>query len=160
MNDCDAFLRQVLSQAAALKIPVSGRIDPHVRINSRAVNRFGCCKYENGIYYIEVALRVAAGPEKSCREVLAHEALHTCYGCRNHGKRWREYARRMGEAYGYEIRRTSTNERLGVTEERPCRYVLQCEKCGMEFRRFRASPLVRAPGKYRCKCGGALKQIL
>lgn len=159
MNDCDALLRQVLLQAAGLRIPVSERIHPHVRVNRRAVNRFGCCRYEKGIYYIEVALRIAEGPEQSCREVLAHEALHTCYGCRNHGKRWREYARRMGEAYGYEIHRTATNEGLGVEEARPCRYILRCESCGMEFHRFRASPLTRQPEKYRCKCGGKLVRV-
>lgn len=160
MNDCDGLLREVLLQAGALKIPVSGKIDPHVSVNRRAVNRFGCCKYQKGMFHIEVSLRVAEGPEESCRAVLAHELLHTCYGCRNHGERWKGYAQRMGRAYGYDIRRTSTNEELGVEETRPCRYVLRCENCGAEFRRFRASSLVREPGRYRCKCGGRLERVL
>lgn len=159
MNDCDALLRQVIQEAEKLEIPVSEKISPHIEINNRVVSRFGCCKYKDGAYSIELARRVAQGPEKSCRAVLAHEVLHTCYGCRNHGKRWREYARRMNEAYGYVICRTSTNETLGVEEERECRYLLYCQDCGAEFRRFRASALTRYPERYRCKCGGKIRRV-
>ena len=160
MNDCDALLRQVLWEANALGIPVSGKIESHVTVNRRAVNRFGCCKYQNGRYCIEVALRVAEGPEKSCRAVLAHEVLHTCYRCRNHGKQWKGYAEKMRAAYGYDICRTSTNEELGVGEARSCRYVLRCKKCGTEFRRFRASSLTRFPERFRCKCGGEIERVM
>lgn len=159
MNDCDALLRQVLREAAALKIPVSREIDPHVEINDRAVNRFGCCQYRGGKNRIEVARRVAEGPEESCRAVLAHEILHTCWGCRNHGKRWNKYARRMGEAYGYVICRATTNEELGVEGPGPCRYLLRCEKCGAEFQRYRASSLTRHPERYRCRCGGGIRRV-
>ena len=46
MNDFDALLVRVVRQAEALHIPISPRIDPHVRINRRAVTRFGCCVKE------------------------------------------------------------------------------------------------------------------
>lgn len=157
MNDCDGLLKEVIAQALALGLPVSESVDPHVEINNRAVARFGCCKWVRGRQIIEVAGRVARGPEKSCREILAHEVLHTCRGCRNHGKRWKEYARRMNEAYGYHISRTSTNGELGVEEERPFKYLLRCERCGAEFRRMRASNLTKHPQRYRCRCGGRLK---
>ena len=114
MNDCDGLLLRVMEQARALKIPFSPRIEPGVKINTRAVTRFGCCKLRKGTYSIEVARTVAEGPEKSCLEVLAHELLHTCRGCRDHGERWREYAGRMNRAYGYDIRRVTTNASLGV----------------------------------------------
>lgn len=160
MNDCDALLKRVLEEARALKIPVSKEISPRVEINDRAVSRFGCCKYKEGRNTIEVARRVAEGPEKSCRAVLAHEILHTCWGCRNHGKRWNEYARRMREAYGYAICRAATNEALGLEEKRTYRYVLQCESCGAQFPRFRASSLTRHPERYRCRCGGRLIRVV
>lgn len=156
MNDCDSLLQTVITQARELGIPVSGEIDPHVVLNRRAVSRFGCCKLEGGRPRIEVALRVAEGPEGSCRETLAHEVLHTCPGCRNHGQRWREYARRMNEAWGYHISRTTTDEALGVEQARPCRYLLRCGSCGAEIKRFRSSPLTRHPERYRCRCGGQL----
>lgn len=156
MNDCDALLRRVMEQARALGIPFSTKIKPGVGINTRAATRFGCCKFWKGTYYIEVSRTVAEGPEKSCCEVLAHELLHTCQGCRNHGERWREYAGRMNRAYGYEIHRMTTNASLGVQGIREPKYILFCQDCGAEFPRFRASELTRHPERYRCRCGGRL----
>lgn len=157
MLDCDALLLQVMKQAERLGIPFSREIEPKVVINSRAVSRFGCCKYQKGRYTIEVAKRIAEGPENSCLEILAHELLHTCYGCRNHGKRWKGYAAKMNLAYGYHIQRVTTDETMGVVQTRPWRYVIRCEKCGAEIKRFRASSLTKHPERYRCKCGGKLR---
>lgn len=160
MNDCDGLLKSVWEQAAGLGIPVSRRIDPRVRVNRRAVSRFGCCKYEAGQYRIELALRVAQGPEESCRETLAHEILHTCPGCRNHGAKWKAYAEKMNRAFGYHITRTATNEALGVEPGRAWKYRLKCESCGAEIGRFRASALTRHPERYRCRCGGRLQLVV
>lgn len=159
MNDCDALLKRVMAQAAALEIPFSGSIEEHVAVNKRAAARYGCCRCREGRFTIEVAQRVAQGPETACLETLAHELLHTCYGCRNHGKRWRSYARRMNDAYGYQIARTSTDEKLGVEAAREPRYLLRCTTCGAQFPRFRASRLTRHPEQYRCKCGGQLERV-
>jgi len=153
--DLDELLQRVIGQARALGIPVSRAIEPHVEVNVRAKSRFGCCRMKGGRFTIEVARRVAQGPEESCRETLAHEVLHTCWGCRNHGKRWKSYAVRMNEAYGYHISRTSTEERMGLEAEPP-KYLVRCTKCGVEFPRRRASSLVKHPERYRCRCGGAL----
>ena len=87
MNDCDKLMREVAEQARALGIPISGNIKPQVLLNRRAVNRFGCCRRQGGAYVIELSTRIVEGPEKSCRETLAHELLHTCPGCHNHGAR-------------------------------------------------------------------------
>ena len=43
MNDFDALLARVVDQARAARIPAARNIDPHVRVNRRAVTRFGCC---------------------------------------------------------------------------------------------------------------------
>ena len=76
-RDLDALLAEIMTQFRALKIPLSDRIVSHVEVNDRAVARFGCCKYRDGQYTVEVARRVARGPEQSLRETLAHELLHT-----------------------------------------------------------------------------------
>lgn len=72
MNDCDALLQAVLREAKALGIPVSQNIDPEVKRNRRAARRFGCCRFREGRFEIEVAQRLAEGPEAGCRETLAH----------------------------------------------------------------------------------------
>ena len=92
--------------------------------------------------------------------MLAHEVLHTCRGCRNHGERWKGYAAKMNARWGYHISRTGTWEAMGLPEQKPARYVLVCTRCGTEFVRARASSVVLHPERYRCRCGGqlALKQ--
>ena len=158
MNEFDALLARAVEQARALGIPVSARISPRVAVNRRAVTRFGCCIRRGGEYVIELSERLLEAEERACMQTLAHEVLHTCPGCRNHGALWKEYAARMNGAYGYAISRTGTCEALGVADVRPVRYRLVCERCGQEFCRSRRSPLVDHPERYRCRCGGTLER--
>ena len=159
MNDFDALLARVVEEARALAIPVSPRLSPHVTVNRRAVKRFGCCIHQGEECRIELTQRLLEAPEKSCRQTLAHEVLHTCPGCRNHGARWKEYAGRMNRAYGYDIRRTGSCEELEVPDLTPVRHLLVCQACGKEFPRAVASALVRHPERYRCRCGGTLRRV-
>lgn len=157
-NDPDALLRTVIKQARSIGIPVSGVISPHVVINKRAKTRFGCCKKTVFGYTIELSHLLIEGPRQSCMQVLAHEILHTCYGCRNHGTRWKSYAKRMNDAYGYNISRTDSHYNLGIKDDTPApRYIIVCLVCGKEYPRLRASNLTKYPGRYRCVCGGRLK---
>ena len=158
MNDFDALLVRVADQARALGIPVSERICPHVAVNRRAVGRFGCCVKAGQGYRIELSARLLEAGEEACLQTLAHEVLHTCPGCRDHGKLWKSYAARMNAAYGYTIARTSTCEELGVEDTRKIRYRLVCGRCGREFLRTRRSPLVDHPERYRCTCGGKIQR--
>lgn len=157
MDRFDGLLSQVLEQARSLGIPVSGRIDPHVKINNRAVTRFGCCiRQKDGIFVIELTGRLLDAADQACLQTLAHEVLHTCPGCRDHGALWRSYAGRMNAAFGYAISRTGTCGELGVPDTRKIRHLVVCARCGREFPRTKASPLVLHPERYRCKCGGTL----
>jgi len=154
----NGLLALAVAQARAVKIPVSREIDPQVRLNRRAWTRFGCCVRRGGKYTIELSARLAEqGSEEAILQVLAHEALHTCYGCSNHGARWRGYAQRMNDAYGYHIRRTDNYSGLGLEDDRPIRYWVVCAQCGRRIPRMKRSPLVDHPERYRCTCGGALR---
>lgn len=158
----DELLQQVIAQARALKIPVSKRIDPHVRLNDRAQKRFGCCigTVRMG-FVIELYAALPAAGRRACMSVLAHEVLHTCVGCQDHGERWRSYAEKMNAAYGYGIRRTERPEALGVTvpvSEPVYHWRVTCTGCGKSFLRQKSSPLIRQPARYRCAaCGGKLR---
>ncbi|MBD5133127.1 MAG: SprT family zinc-dependent metalloprotease [Clostridiales bacterium] len=154
----DGLLALAIAQARAVKIPVSSSIAPRVRLNRRARTRFGCCVRRDGKYAIELSARLAEqGSEDAILRVLAHEVLHTCYGCSNHGKRWKGYAQRMNDAYGYQIKRTDDYSGLGIEDDRPVRYWVVCAQCGRRIPRMKRSPLVDHPGRYRCACGGALR---
>lgn len=156
--DADRLLARVIGQARALGIPVSRSIAPQVRLNGRATGRFGCCIRRNGTYTIELSQRLLEAEERSVMQTLAHEVLHTCWGCANHGSRWKGYAARMNGAYGYQITRTDSCEKLGIPDTAKVRYVLVCSQCGAQFRRSRRSALVEHPERYRCRCGGRLER--
>lgn len=159
MLDADRLLETVIDEARAAGIPVPETIDPKVRINRRATTRFGCCMAQGGRFVIELSSRLLDASEAACRETLAHEVLHTCRGCRDHGVRWKAYAARMKDRYGYEIARTSSCEALGIPDTRKLRYWLVCERCGARIGRSRRSKLIQHPQRYRCRCGGRLSEL-
>lgn len=158
-QELNVQLELVIGQARRIGIPVSRRICPEVLVNRRAKTRFGCCRRVNGAYQIELSSVVLDGDEEKIRRVLAHEVLHTCRGCANHGPRWKEYARRMNEAYGYRIVRADSFEGLGVEDSRPVRWWVVCDSCGQRMPRMKRSSLVEHPERYRCRCGGALRVV-
>ena len=167
------IFKEVKAEAIAIDIPVSKYIDENIVINRRAKGRFGCCRRlrkSGGItpHTIEISVKLIEAPERSLRSTLAHEILHTCEGCHDHHVVWKTYAERMNKAYGYNIKRTSTPEELGILEkdkagkisEAPkAKYVLICTKCNAKIERIRETKVVKYPQLYRCKCGGMLKRI-
>ena len=155
----DQLLAQVIAQAKAAGIPVAPRISPSVRVNRRAKTRLGCCRTTGEGHTIEVSAVLLDAGGDAVRQVLAHEVLHTCPGCANHGPRWRHWAERMNRAYGYRIRRTDSYQALGLPDPRPVRYLVVCTRCGRELPRMKRSPLVNHPERYRCRCGGTLQVL-
>lgn len=162
MNDFDKLLKEVTKEAQAVGVPVSSNILPHIKVNIRAKKRFGQCIFKNGIYTIELSSRLLDAPEKSCRQTIAHELIHTCRGCGNHGMHFKKYAAVMNNAYGYNIKTTNSCEEMGVAEEKSSHtvnYILQCQSCGALIKRMRYSNAVANPSQYRCKCGGNIQRI-
>lgn len=153
------LLARVIRQAKAIGVPISPRISPQVAINPRAKTRLGCCRNGPAGHTIEVSALLCAAREADLLQVLAHEVLHTCPGCANHGRRWQGWAARMAAAYGYQIRRTCSYQSLGLPDPRPVRYLVVCCACGLQLPRMRRSPLVNHPERYRCRCGGRLEVL-
>ena len=147
MNNFDDLLEQVMDEARRADIPISKKIFPHIKVNSRAKSRFGRCIRENdGRFMIELSSRLYDAPEHSCRQTLAHELIHTCEGCMNHGELFRRYAEKMNRKYGYNIKRTNSAEEMGVESgSENGKYIVVCKKCGKEIRRTRQSPLTKNP---------------
>lgn len=160
-QELDGLMAEMIGTLRGLGIPVSGKIAPSVRVNSRARRRLGCCYYRDGGYVIEVAERLLED-EDALRQTLAHELLHTCRGCRNHGETWKAYAGVVNATLGMEITRLAP---AGEEDQIPLRrdtvkYILECQSCGKRIPRSRMSKAVKQPWRYRCKCGGKLKRIL
>lgn len=165
-EDINKLLEQVIQEARALKIPVPDHIIGEVYINGRPKKRFGCCRKKDGRFLIEISEFILSWEEDRVRGILAHEVLHTCEGCSNHGPLWKEYAERMNRRYGYQIKRVSSFEDMGIGEDlRPdcgkkqedrIRYIIKCTKCGKEYPRQRFTCVMKKINAYRCQCGGKL----
>lgn len=157
-EELDSLLREMTELLRGLDIPVSNRVAPSVCVNGRAKRRLGCCYAQSGGFLIEVSASLLDKPDR-LKQTLCHELLHTCRGCRNHGELWKAYAKRVNEATGWEIKRLAEAE--GEDLSQPLRrdeikYVLECQSCGAKIYRTRRSKAVKAPWRYRCKCGGRL----
>lgn len=120
----------------------------------KATSYAGRCKHTKSgcIVYINIYLT----NEQDIKNTIAHELLHTCPGCRNHGIIWEKYAKRF-DKYGYTITRV-TDE--GIFERNPKlkqanepKYRISCKHCGFVTYRNRNYNINR----YKCpKCGGKL----
>lgn len=161
-NDFDRLFADVKRQAAAAGIPFAKNIDPHITVNTRAKSRFGSCRKTRDGFIIELSAIMLDAPEFSCRQTLAHELIHTCRGCYDHGATFKKYASIMNRLYGYDIKRTSSAEEMGVKLERrekTVNYIVQCQKCGAQIKREKYSSVIACPSRYTCTCGGRLKRI-
>lgn len=161
------LLSETVDELKKCDIPVySGLII--IKANHRAKSRFGCCRrMSKGIgrqyFEIEISARLAEVEDQKIKEVIAHELLHTCRGCQNHGQQWKAYARRVKERLGYNITTTTRYEYFDLTKPKMAetnKYKIVCQKCGTTTYRKRQCKLAKNPQNYRCiKCGGTLKVV-
>ena len=110
-------LKEVIEEVRNLKIPVPFTISEQIKVNPRPKKRFGCCRKQGEKFIIEISEFILKCDDEKIRGVIAHEVLHTCEGCYEHGMKWKEYASQMNAAYGYNIKRTSSNEEMGIADE-------------------------------------------
>lgn len=88
-------------------------------------------------------------PFKTVKDILAHEILHTCKDCFDHGKQWKEKAEILKEKKGYHVERTSKNMDLGNYKPR-YKYSVRCRNCGNVYYRRIQSDIIKNPQKYQC----------
>lgn len=166
-QELNKWLQEVIEQAKSINIKL-GKINLVVDI-SRAKSWFGQCRKRNGIYEIRIS-KFHEGGENAIKETIAHEILHTCKDCMNHGSEWKRNAELMNKKYGYHIQRVGGQyinengvlENKTITKEQSIyknNYILKCEYCGTTWNRSRMSKFVLHPDWYSCKCGGNIKRI-
>ncbi len=159
-NDFDKLFGIVLAEAKAAGIPVSDNITPHIVVNTRARSFFGQCICNDGQYTIQLSALLYDVPEKKCRQTIAHELIHTCNGCYNHGAAFKKYAAIMNSTYDYNIQSANTTQEMGIiVTAANSKYIIQCRKCGAVFTRSRWCSFVENPTRYRCGCGGELIRV-
>lgn len=159
-QELNNLLQNVIAECKIIKLPVSGNIEPEVLINKRAKKRFGACRKTAKGFIIEISEFMMDADAEHIKNILAHEVLHTCMGCQNHGNKWKMYTLAMNQNYGYKITTTSSYEKMGLEQpeqHKKYNYMIQCQSCGKIIYRQRKSKLITHTNHYRCKCGGFLK---
>lgn len=116
----DERINQMLSESITLLqelgVPISGSICPIVALNA-SHSCFGkCCpkgskkKYAEYEYYIEISGFTLKNTEKSLRNTLIHELIHTVPGGLCHTGEWKKWAKYVSEKTDYHISRCGTED--------------------------------------------------
>ncbi|NLD18716.1 MAG: sprT domain-containing protein [Clostridiales bacterium] len=162
-ENLDALLKQVIKEVRDVHIPLTSNICEQVLVNPRPRRRFGCCRRQGGKFIIEISEFILGGHERAVKGVLAHEVLHACKGSYEHGAVWKKYRDIMNQAYGYNIKRTTSFEEMGLPEisipDNKVKYIIRCQKCGKEYHRQKFTCVMKKINAYRCRCGGKLEWI-
>lgn len=123
-------------------------------VNSRAKGRFGQAQRRGGSYKINI-MEELCDPRylHGLESTIAHEVIHTCKGCMNHGEEWKRIAKKASDAYGWKITRTNSREEKGlpaVNNLEAYKYKVVCKGCGQTIYRKRRSDLIRNVNAYKC----------
>lgn len=144
----------------ALNIPYSKNME--FKVNNRLRTTWGRCTRRQNRYTVEISGRVLKEgvPLETVKTILIHEILHTCNNCMNHGALWKNYATRVNNTYGYNIKRVNDSTEYKCDSyfnaKKEYKHMLECTKCGAKFYRTRETVVTKNPSKYRCECGGKL----
>lgn len=111
----DARINRMLAESIALMkglgVPISDSICPEVRLVGSHCKYGRCCskgslkRYTEYDYYIEISGHTLQNTEKSLRNTLIHELLHTVPDGMCHTGEWKKWAKYVSSRTGYNIQR-------------------------------------------------------
>jgi hypothetical protein len=111
----DVYINKMLAESIellkSLNVPISDSICPEVRLTGSHSCYGRCCprgslkRYTEYDYYIEVSGHTLENTEKSLRNTLIHELIHTVPGGLCHTGEWRKWAKYVSESTEYNIKR-------------------------------------------------------
>ena len=117
-------------------------------------------------YEIEIAsfVMLEEVPLETLKNTLIHELLHTCEGCMNHGKTWKEYAARVKKIYGYNIQSLPGDDDIPEEVEKRinsnAKYKYQCCECGKMIYMNRKCRFTEHSDWFTHRnCGGRFKKV-
>ena len=165
MRDLKRYAMECMEELDSIGIPYGD-----VRgweVNTRAKKRWGQCRRTNGYYYININAELLNENNSvdGLKNTIIHELLHTCQGCMGHNAQWNKWASKVYRELGYNIKRVSSAEEKGLSEERMearaeqfksrIKYKVTCIKCGSTGYYQRMTKFIKYPSNYKCgRCGG------
>lgn len=119
----DERINQMLLESIALMkklgVPISESICPTVALNASHCSFGQCCpkgskkKYAEYEYYIEISGFTLNNTEKSLRNTLIHELIHTVPGGDGHTGEWKRWAKFVSDKTEYHISRCGVEDETG-----------------------------------------------
>ncbi len=105
LAECTALLKE-------LNVPVSSSVCPTVKLigTRRTLGRCRLQKNSEYNYYIEISRYTLNNPEKSIRNTLIHELLHTVPHGMCHTGEWKKWAKYVSQKTGHTIQRLAENK--------------------------------------------------
>lgn len=155
----DLFSLYELVKVDMDKLNIPYKKDVPIKINYRAKRMYGCCRKIDEKFVIEISDFLFEHLHQEIKNTIAHELIHTCYGCFNHGKRFKYYCDKLN-TIGYNVTTTYKGNEINQIKDN-AKYVVVCEKCNIKIYRMKKSKLITNPELYRCsKCRGKLEIFL
>ena len=99
-----------------LGVPISDSICPEVRLVGSHCKYGRCCskgslkRYTEYDYYIEISGHTLQNTEKSLRNTIIHELIHTVPDGMCHTGEWKKWAKYVSTKTGYNIKRLDGDE--------------------------------------------------
>lgn len=162
MRDLNTYFKKCIAEIKATGIQYGEISD--IRVGSQNMKFIGLCHHlRDGTHMIEInpVILTSSTPIKSLKEVIIHEILHTCKGCDNHGRIWKQLAAKINARYGYNVTHYSSYVTLGITAEKlaqSAKYVIECTNCGELYSYKRRSKVIDSYKK--CSCGNCKRKAL
>lgn len=113
------MLAECITLLKNLNVPISRSICPTVKLIGARRTLGRCCKrgsrkkYSEYEYYIEISAHTLGNTEKSLRNTLIHELLHTVPDGMRHTGAWKKWAKYVSRKTGYTIQRLGGDETAG-----------------------------------------------
>lgn len=157
--DLQIVMKEVYKEIKDVGIPCK-EIEGVKWTNAR--KKWGACWNKGGKYNITISdmLKQNGIKEEAVKSVIAHEIIHTCEGCWNHGKQFRKYCEIVQKKYGYNPIGTRPDgghkpEDLDIKEEmvfgdQMFKYIIQCVDCGKKWKYNRRQQWFGKLNKCRC----------
>lgn len=154
----EAYIKEIVEQCNTLEIPINKNII--IMTDTRSSRRLGCCqklsdysKTKYGLdgydYQIKISELIFKSFKNEIRNTIAHEFLHTCENCMNHGKRWKYFANKLNNCYHYNIKTTTS-----LDKSNEAKYIVECPSCGKRVFRYKSCNVTQKPYLYICgNCG-------
>lgn len=105
----NGMLAECIALMKELGVPISDSICPEVRLTGTHCNFGRCCskgslkRYTEYDFYIEISGHTLQNTERSLRNTLIHELIHTVPDGLCHTGEWKKWARYVSAKTGYDI---------------------------------------------------------